>query len=330
MSELSLAYWFWWLWVGLVLIWWWPKVVKAEFRPEARLYQSEIVIGPRDTLLNSESSSSVPHLRLVSDNWGIVTDTQERSIWRLSDNGEHEILTNCHQASDLELERTSDQPCWTDPNHEVAVPYLDSLYIKTATDEYELLLPEMRTPAKLGELIISEVMWMGSFEGIRSKADDEWLELFNNTLETLDLSQIEITMAGLGDGSLFLPDGLFLPPQSYLVIGANQGEETLLAKDPDIVMPSLSLSNSKAGLRLINTEDIVLDSLPTGAWLVGLNNTSSNQRYSAQRMNFSEPGDSWVNWGHCSEGLLTVLNYHYWRESARHHNCGTPWEVSLF
>lgn len=238
-------------------------------------------------------------------------------------------LTGCHTLDDLDQPINEMSDCEIGLSEQLAVPTRQAIYIKD-NEEFVLIKPEMSPPTESNQLLISEVMWPGSFNGTVSWAYDEWLELYNPTTRTLDLSGVEIRNAGFSGASLYIPAGKYLPPLSYFIIGAREGDLTLLARDPDWVTNKLSLSNYFAGLSIFSSTGIKLDALPIGTWQAGINNLTDRQRSSAQRKSANSPGDDWLNWTDCAvESLLPNFAFN-WKPESGEHNCGSPWEATIF
>lgn len=191
-------------------------------------------------------------------------------------------------------------------------------------------MPVMTLPTEPGQLLITEVMWPGSYKGTVSMTQDEWLEVFNASTQTLDLGGIEIKNAGISGASLFIPTDYHLPPLSYFMVGAREGDLTLLSKDPDWVTSQLSLSNSKSNLSLVSVTGIELDALPGGSWKAGINQLTDRKRSSAQRKSTILPGNDWSNWTDCLTEFLLPNPPLYWKPGGAGHTCGSPWQATIY
>lgn len=148
-----------------------------------------------------------------------------------------------------------------------------------------IVLPKYCQAANFGDVIINEVMWMGS-----EKSDaDEWLELKNNTSEEIDISKWKIINLGknlnikaVGDYSL--GSNTIVPKEGYLLI-ANYSfghNNTILDIEPDIVTSSISLLNEKNGnILLFDEKDNLIDEvLGKESWPSG----DKNNKYSMERV----------------------------------------------
>ena len=101
--------------------------------------------------------------------------------------------------------------------------------------------------ADWGDVIFSELMWMGDFKS----TSHEWVELYNTTDQQIDLKRWQITR--LKDGAeelmLIIPSGI-IPANGYFLIANNSADETSLAVEPDLIDKSISLLNSKLQIKL--------------------------------------------------------------------------------
>lgn len=82
--------------------------------------------------------------------------------------------------------------------------------------------PSIRYPMP-GDLIVTEVMWMGTYQNQTSQAYDEWIEIKNTSDAFLLLNQLSLR---IDDYLVFGPEGgsthealpLILPPHSYFLV----------------------------------------------------------------------------------------------------------------
>jgi len=97
-------------------------------------------------------------------------------------------------------------------------------------------------------VIINELMWSGS----SISANDEWIELYNNTDEDIDLSGWQITKNTGTEGLMFeMPAGLTIVAGEYFLISNYElGVDSILNVVPDLVDGSVTLSNSKLEIKL--------------------------------------------------------------------------------
>jgi hypothetical protein len=101
-----------------------------------------------------------------------------------------------------------------------------------------------------GPVVLSEIMWMGS----SASSSDEWIELFNRSADSVDLTGWVITRLG-SDGEA--TEMLRLEPVSLSAGGvllisnySDGNSRTVLGVTPDVVNSAVSLANSKLQVRL--------------------------------------------------------------------------------
>jgi hypothetical protein len=101
--------------------------------------------------------------------------------------------------------------------------------------------------ANFGDVVISELMWMGDLSG----TSHEWLELNNRTDEEIALSGWTLTRLSGGEEILMLtiPEGV-IPPRGYFLISNNSAADSNLAVEPDLVNTAVSLANSQLQIKL--------------------------------------------------------------------------------
>ena len=326
MVESIFENWLWWFLIAFLFVWWWPKKIRATtFTAQAHINIERINV---ETAANTQPTD-LPKFSLVSRNWGFITSVKDESIFTLEENGDYVIQTGCHQAEDLNQPNNLDnQFCNLLTGQMYAIPHSKKLFV-SRNSKYIALIPESKLPQP-SELLITEVMWMGSYDQETSLARDEWIELFNNSEHTLDLEGVQLVNAGVAGQTIIIPADYLLPPFTFFIIGASSVENSQLARNPDWVNSQLSLSNSDSSLQLLSSASEVLDTLPGGKWQAGVNDTTQHLRLSAQRTFFEEPGSSWNSWTNCQPNTCLFLNLHNWKTQDPPHNFGTPWEASVF
>lgn len=111
-------------------------------------------------------------------------------------------------------------------------------------------------------IFISEIAWAGSSQS----AADEWLELTNNTQETVDLSNWIIEGAATGGGKITLPETSQISPNGGYLIANYSAENfnSILNSPPNYVTASLSLSNSGLSLTLKKSDGCLVDQAGDG------------------------------------------------------------------
>ncbi len=242
-------------------------------------------------------------------------------------------LADCLAMADLFFTQPSSR-CWQLPGQQRYWPVRaltgQNLFALYPNDTLTpLSLPPAVKPTQAGEVVISEVMWAGSFNGEQSVSNDEWLELANPTNQRFNLRGAKIEHAVMGGNTLLINVELVIEPYGYVVIGRLAGNKTQLARDADWVTSSLSLNNDQAELVLRAQNGVELDHTPAGSWQAGRNDAVLQKRAAAQRLHLNLPGDDWSNWSTCaidSPACLAVTRF--WRSNLGQ-NQGTPWQPSV-
>ncbi len=168
--------------------------------------------------------------------------------------------------------------------------------------------------ANFGDVVISELMWMGDLAG----TSHEWLELNNRTEEEIALSGWTLTRLSGGEEILMLtiPEGV-IPPRGYFLISNNSAAESNLAVEPDLVDTAVSLANSQLQIKLYDGPfgsggkliDVADDGV--GAPAAGDNVAKKSM------VRVEPPGD-----GTRPEQWITASTRSGWDEGAA--ECGTP------
>lgn len=156
--------------------------------------------------------------------------------------------------------------------------------------------------ASPGDLVFSEIMWMGS----TASSADEWLELYNRSDVEIDLTGWTITRLTT-DGEqvmLHLEQGKIAPGAVFLIANYTlENSRSRLATAPHLVLPALTLPNSKLQLRLYDDLpdqggrliDIADDG--TGNPLAG----DSKLKRAMVRIAFAQEGTSPTSWATAQE-----------------------------
>jgi len=140
--------------------------------------------------------------------------------------------------------------------------------------------PSPATPT----VVINEIAWMGT----ASSSNDEWLELYNTTANSVDMSGWTLKAKdGTPDIAL---SGTMVPFGFYLLERTNDHVISNITADKIYVG---ALGNGGENLELRDGSGNLQDSAPfQSAWPAGDNNTKS----SMERINPRQPGDSVANW----------------------------------
>ncbi|KPL07203.1 hypothetical protein AMJ86_05325, partial [bacterium SM23_57] len=147
-----------------------------------------------------------------------------------------------------------------------------------------LLVPAMLMAASPGDVVINEVMWMGSF----SSSSDEWIELYNTTSSVIDLTGWYI----LDDGAYTYNLSGTIAGEGYYLIERREEATDVTA---DVIVTSISLANSGDALELFDGSSNSIDLVSTGGgWYAGAYVYGSTY-YSMERINPAGP-DNASNW----------------------------------
>jgi predicted ribosomally synthesized peptide with SipW-like signal peptide len=184
------------------------------------------------------------------------------------------------------------------------------------------------TPSTSGDVVINELMWMGSWGSEGPSIYDEWIELRNTTGSPINISGWQLTRKSGGSEVLMLTIGSgSIPANGYFLMSnyAKSSSSSALNVDPNLVDSGVSLANSDLQIKLYegdwnniaNLVDTADDGL--GSPLAGL--TSGIYRKSMARN--SDPGANGTllsNWHTTVDELANDITY--WKVEGS--NYGTP------
>ena len=156
--------------------------------------------------------------------------------------------------------------------------------------------------AQPGPVVISELMWSGS----SASSADEWIELYNRSDSTIDLSGWTITRQDGDDDSvmLVLKNATIASGQTFLIANYSADhEKSQLAIQPQYVDPAISLPNTKLLVRLYDGDP------QTGATLIDLADDGRGVPFAGDavlkhamvRTAFDQRGDLRESWTTASE-----------------------------
>ncbi len=104
-----------------------------------------------------------------------------------------------------------------------------------------------------GQVVISEVLWMGSIQtDLTDHTADEFLELYNNGSTAVSVGGWKIQDAGTSGADLVLPACTKIQPGKTFVIANETGK---LLNKADWVTSSVALSNSGTNLNIVDAEN---------------------------------------------------------------------------
>ncbi len=136
---------------------------------------------------------------------------------------------------------------------------------RTVAILFFFLLPLSVQTANSPQVVINEIAWMGTEESFAN----EWIELYNNTDNTINLEGwILKAVDGIPEISL---EGIILTKSFYLLERTN--DETVPDIKADLIYKG-SLSNKGERLELINHQGEIVDEINCSeGWLAGNNET---------------------------------------------------------
>lgn len=188
------------------------------------------------------------------------------------------------------------------------------------------------TVVKAGDVVINEIMWMGS----DGDGDDEWIELKNMTGDTVDLSNWNIMHGGSGAGGhIEIPNGYSIKPHEFFLITRKKWDETKINLGDDLNkdegythVSGMSLNNNGEDLILQDKSANTIDTAwkSSGDWPAGYENDSSNHRHqSMERNNIPSDGTLSGSWHTCTDSACNDTTY--WDSEGN--NYGTPRHANL-
>ena len=134
------------------------------------------------------------------------------------------------------------------------------------------------------DVVINEIAWMGT----TAEAVDEWLELYNNTNQTINLNGFVLESQ---DGGLKINLGGSLPAQSFWLLERTD-DQTISDLQADQIYQG-SLGNSGEDLELRDGNGNLIDMVScSSGWLAG----SAEKKASMERINTSISGNLATNW----------------------------------
>lgn len=184
--------------------------------------------------------------------------------------------------------------------------------------------------AELGDVVINEVMWMGSTV---SSTHDEWIELRNMTNQEIDIAQWTVDNGRAGGNSLVMtPSSKVIPANGYLIIADSPetSANSALNVPVDVVNASLSLANEDNGnLVLRDRYGNVVDEAKGDAWPEGDN--GDPEKKSMERNDTPGDGTLASSWHTCEDddGVGSDCNDGTFWDTDDGDDYGTPGAANL-
>jgi len=153
------------------------------------------------------------------------------------------------------------------------------------------LVESIARAAAPGTVVINEVAWAGSADS----STDEWMELYNNSAQAVDLAGWHIDSAHSGASWKILSGSV--AAGGYFLIERHEAAVSNVTADAII---SISLVNTGDGLRLYDSTGWLIDTVngAAGAWYAG----SASTHASMERIDPAVSADVASNWASSSGG----------------------------
>lgn len=196
------------------------------------------------------------------------------------------------------------------------------------SDTWLLTVDRSVQVAAAGDVVINEVMWMGS----TGETNDEWIELRNMTDQDIEIGKWTIENAKSGNGTYMIPNNNTIPAHGYFLISnypATSANSNLSAV-PDIHSAGLNFKNDSGNGNLVlkDEDENVIDEAKGDSWPAGEN---GDKKKSMERN--ADPGDGALagSWHTCdsSSGCTDVEMVAYWDSGSIGHDYGTPKGANL-
>jgi len=154
----------------------------------------------------------------------------------------------------------------------------------------------------LRDIIINEVYWSGS----TNSTEDQWVELYNNSSNIVNLTGWTLNGAGEGDTSVTLSGTLGVG--EYLLLSKYVTTNSAISDSisSNLVEPLLNLDTSGELLQLYDLHNDLIDTTPSGNWAAGENTV---QKRSMERNSVPGDGSDPVNWHSCIDAVCNDSTY---------------------
>jgi len=202
------------------------------------------------------------------------------------------------------------------------------------TEEITNLLQSGKWVIYPGDVVINELMWMGSYK----KSKDEWIELRNMTDSPIDIGGWQLTkLSGKKNKEklmLKIPSGKTIPAAGFFLISNFDKDKSAINVEPDLVNKKVALRNKNLQVKLYKGDwknsDNLIDTADDGKGkpLAGFHGRFFH--FSMERNNIPGDGTQEANWHTCFDDSQEMRDY--WDSKIIHNksvNRGTPGEKNL-
>ncbi|MDD3487381.1 MAG: lamin tail domain-containing protein [Candidatus Moranbacteria bacterium] len=219
----------------------------------------------------------------------------------------------------------NEAPVSSDPNVDGDSVDWINVDVKNTPDEPEV---------EAGDVVINEVMWMGSQKDSGTAySADEWIELRNTTGHDINIKNWNLY--GIKKGGHYEFAGgsdVIIPGHGFLLISDKGKNDSRIDVTPDFTNNNLDFENdySEHGKIVLKDKDnnkIDETPEPSGSdWPAGKN--EKHMRWSMERND--DPGSGWHTCDPTAMSSSQLSDMHsYWDIDAQLYNCGTPGHANL-
>ncbi|HUW23279.1 MAG TPA: lamin tail domain-containing protein [bacterium] len=146
--------------------------------------------------------------------------------------------------------------------------------------------------ASPGDVVINEIAWMGT----TCSSYDEWIELYNNSSLSIDLTGWSLKAA---DGTPDISLVVIIPAKGYFLLERTD-DQTIKDLEADQIYTGV-LENTSEDFQLRDASGNLIDSVPcetNGDWFAG----EKDGAYTMERIDSGSPGTTKNNW-HTNDGI---------------------------
>ncbi|MEM7553193.1 MAG: DUF4347 domain-containing protein, partial [Cyanobacteria bacterium P01_A01_bin.84] len=132
-----------------------------------------------------------------------------------------------------------------------------------------------------GDVVINEVAWMGT----NADSSHEWIELYNNTDQEIDLSGWNLV--GIGNNVVTIPDGQVIAAKGYFLLESNENAVNDINADY-VYSGTLNDNGERLSLIIADNNETTVDTANNngGKWPAGINfEGNPNVRLTMERTN---------------------------------------------
>ena len=153
------------------------------------------------------------------------------------------------------------------------------------------------------DVVISEISWMGT----SASYNDEWIELFNNTANPIDLDGWAISWSHGTTSRVFVistvTGNTIIPAEGFYLLERTDSSTTDILEDQ---IYTGALNNSGEKLELRDNNNILIDETDCSLdWFAG---RAAPDYVSMERINSKDPGNKPENWSDNNQIIINGLD----------------------